>query len=64
MNVFNEFMEAYPDHIIDNIAKLTSEFTGVSVSSVYSARKELSTTGRVTTPGKKRPRVRSVLLLI
>lgn len=61
LNVFDKFCEKYPDLAIDDVVKITSEFTGVSVSGIYGARRERSSTGKVTTPAKKRPRARSVL---
>lgn len=61
LNVFHKFCEKYPTLTLENIVALTSEFTGVSKASIYNARKEMSNTGKVSTPGKKRKRARNVL---
>ena len=56
LNVFYKLSEKYPEVAINDITEMTSEFTGVSVSAIFKARKELKVTGNLTTKGKTRRR--------
>ena len=53
LNVFNGLLKQHPTLAIADIVKLTSEFTGVSIKSVWKVRSEHKETGAVKTPQKK-----------
>ena len=63
LNVFDALCVENPSSTLNEIAKSTAHLTGVSVSSVHRARKERAEKGCLTTPGKKRPRERTVTKL-
>ena len=61
LNVFNKLMHENPTCLVNDVVKLTSEFTGVSEWSIACARKEMKETGVLRTPGKKRKKRRPEL---